>query len=124
MYFYFSLDFNRIKRYNIKVNKLTEDIHMDKLRSASTDALFEAILTLKTVDECYRFFEDACTVKEIIDISQRFEVAKLLSEKKNYQEISKETGASTATISRVGKCLLYGKDGYTLVLGRIKENKK
>ena len=58
---------------------------MDKLRSASTDALFEAILTLKTVDECYRFFEDACTVKEIIDISQRFEVAKLLSEKKNYQ---------------------------------------
>ena len=124
MYFYFSLDFNRIKRYNIKVNKLTEDIHMDKLRSASTDALFEAILTLKTVDECYRFFEDACTVKEIIDISQRFEVAKLLSEKKNYQEISKETGASTATISRVGKCLLYGKDGYTLVLERIKENKK
>ena len=124
MYFYFSLDFNRIKRYNVKVNKLTEDIHMDKLRSASTDALFEAILTLKTVDECYRFFEDACTVKEIIDISQRFEVAKLLSEKKNYQEISKETGASTATISRVGKCLLYGKDGYTLVLGRIKENKK
>ena len=124
MYFYFSLDFNRIKRYNVKVNKLTEDIHMDKLRSASTDALFEAILTLETVDECYRFFEDACTVKEIIDISQRFEVAKLLSEKKNYQEISKETGASTATISRVGKCLLYGKDGYTLVLERIKENKK
>ena len=122
MYFYFSLDFNRIKRYY--VNKVTEDIHMDKLRSASTDALFEAILTLKTVDECYRFFEDACTVKEIIDISQRFEVAKLLSEKKNYQEISKETGASTATISRVGKCLLYGKDGYTLVLERIKENKK
>ena len=124
MYFYFSLDFNRIKRYNIKVNKLTEDIHMDKLRSASTDALFEAILTLKAVDECYRFFEDACTVKEVIDIAQRFEVVKLLSEKKNYQEISKETGASTATISRVGKCLLYGKDGYTLVLERIKENKK
>ena len=124
MYFYFSLDFNRIKRYNVKVNKLTEDIHMDKLRSASTDALFEAILTLKTVDECYRFFEDACTIKEILDISQRFEVAGLLSEKKNYQEISKETGASTATISRVGKCLLYGKDGYTLVLERIKENKK
>ena len=124
MYFYFSLDFNRIKRYNVKVNKLTEDIHMDKLRSASTDALFEAILTLKTVDECYRFFEDACTVKEIIDISQRFEVAKLLSENKNDQEIAKETGASTATIRRVGKCLLYGKDGYTLVLERIKENKK
>ena len=60
---------------------------MDKLRSASTDALFEAILTLKTVDECYRFFEDAWTVKEIIDISERFEVAKLLAEKKNYQEI-------------------------------------
>ena len=88
---------------------------MDKLRSPATDALFEAILSLETVDECYRFFEDACTIKEILDISQRFEVAGLLSEKKNYQEISKETGASTATISRVGKCLSYGSDGYKLM---------
>lgn len=97
---------------------------MDKLRSPATDALFEAILSLETVDECYKFFEDACTVKEILDISQRFEVARLLSEKKNYQEISKETGASTATISRVAKCLSYGSDGYALVLERLKENKR
>ena len=97
---------------------------MDKLRSPASDALFEAILSLETVDECYKFFEDACTIKEILDISQRYEVARLLSEKKNYQEISKETGASTATISRVAKCLSYGSDGYALVLERLKENKK
>lgn len=97
---------------------------MDKLRSPATDALFEAILSLETVDECYKFFEDACTIKEILDISQRYEVARLLSEKKNYQEISKETGASTATISRVAKCISYGSDGYALVLERLKENKK
>ena len=97
---------------------------MDKLRSPATDALFEAILSLETVDECYKFFEDACTIKEILDISQRYEVARLLSEKKNYQEISKETGARTATISRVAKCLSYGSDGYALVLERLKENKK
>ena len=97
---------------------------MDKLRSPATDALFEAILSLETVDECYKFFEDACTIKEILDISQRYEVARLLSEKKNYQEISKETGASTATISRVGKCLSYGSDGYKLVLDRLEEKKK
>ena len=92
---------------------------MDKLRSPATDALFEAILSLETVDECYKFFEDACTIKEILDISQRYEVARLLSEKKNYQEISKETGASTATISRVKRCLVYGADGYTLALDRL-----
>lgn len=96
---------------------------MDKLRSPSADGLFEAILTLKTVDECYKFFEDICTVKELIEISQRLDVAKLLSEKKNYQEISKETGASTATISRVSKCLSYGTDGYALVLSRLAEDK-
>ena len=97
---------------------------MDKLRFYATDALFQAILSLETVDECYKFFEDACTIKEILDISQRYEVARLLSEKKNYQEISKETGASTATISRVAKCLSYGSDGYALVLDRIEKKKK
>ena len=97
---------------------------MDKLRSPATDALFEAILSLETVDECYKFFEDACTIKEILDISQRYEVARLISEKKNYQEISKETGASTATISRVAKCLSYGSDGYARVLDRIEKKKK
>lgn len=80
------------------------------------DGLFDAILKLKSTDECRRFFEDVCTIKELEDISQRLEVAKLLSEGNNYQEVSKATGASTATISRVNKCLQYGKNGYQIVL--------
>ena len=82
------------------------------------DGLFEAILKLKSTDECRRFFEDVCTIKELEDISQRLEVATLLSEGNNYQEVSKATGASTATISRVNKCLQYGKIGYKIVLGK------
>ena len=82
------------------------------------DGLFEAILKLKSTDECRRFFEDVCTIKELEDISQRLEVAMLLSEGNNYQEVSKATGASTATISRVNKCLQYGKNGYKIVLGK------
>ena len=81
------------------------------------DKLFEAILKLESVDECRRFFEDICTVKELEAISQRLDVAKLLSEGMNYQEIIKICGASTATISRVSKCLQYGGGGYALVLG-------
>lgn len=96
---------------------------MDKLRSEETDNLFRAVMTLKSIDECYAFFEDICTVNEIISLSQRLQVAKLLDEKKNYQEISKETGASTATIGRVSKCLSYGSDGYKLVLERLKNTK-
>ncbi len=80
------------------------------------DDLFRAILKLKSTDECRRFFEDVCTIKELEDISQRLEVASLLSQGKNYQEVSKTTGASTATISRVNKCLQYGKNGYQIVL--------
>ncbi len=80
------------------------------------DGFFNAILKLKSTDECRRFFEDVCTIKELEDISQRLEVATLLSEGKNYQEVSKATGASTATISRVNKCLQYGKNGYQIVL--------
>ena len=83
--------------------------------------LLEAISSLKTADECTAFLEDACTIKEIQDMAQRLEVASLLSAKLSYQEISKETGASTATISRVNRCLTYGKGGYRLVLDRIKE---
>ncbi len=82
------------------------------------DDLFNAILKLKSVDECRRFFEDVCTIKELEDISQRLEVATLLSEGNNYQEVSKATGASTATISRVNKCLQYGKNGYKIVLDK------
>ena len=96
---------------------------MDKLRTKENDELFKAMLKLKSVDECYDFFEDLCTITEILAMSQRLSVAKLLKEKKSYVEISKETGASAATISRVAKCLSYGRDGYNLILGRLEENK-
>ena len=87
------------------------------------DKLFEAILKLESIDECRRFFEDICTMKELEAISQRLDVAKLLAEGVNYQEISKTCGASTATISRVSKCLQYGGGGYALVL-EVEENEK
>lgn len=86
------------------------------------DKLFQAILMLETQEDCYRFFEDICTINEIHAIAQRLEVAKLLNEKKTYSEIEEMTGASTATISRINKCLVYGADGYKLVLAKI-ENK-
>jgi TrpR-related protein YerC/YecD len=91
------------------------------VRNPSTDALFDAILSLETKEECYMFFEDLCTIKEVQDIAQRLEVAFMLDEGKNYQEISKATGASTATISRVKKCLIYGSGGYRTALDRAKE---
>ena len=94
---------------------------MNHPHSQATDNLFKAILTLETVEECYNFFEDACTIKEIIEIAQRFEVAGLLKQGVSYAQISKETGASTATISRVNRCLTYGSDGYNTVLARLSE---
>ena len=93
--------------------------HIDKIPGA--DRLMQALLDLKTVEECHAFLEDICTIKEMQDIAQRLEVAFMLDEGKNYQEISKATGASTATISRVKKCLVYGSDGYRMVLDRAKE---
>ncbi len=96
---------------------------MENFHSEAIDNLFKGILKLETVEECYRFFEDVCTIKEIQDISQRFEVAGLLKKGENYNNISKATGASTATISRVNKCLTYGSDGYKLVLKRLEERK-
>ncbi len=87
-----------------------------KIRNKHTDELFEAILSLKDLEECYRFFEDVCTIKEIKSISQRLQVAKLLKLEKTYNEIEKETGASTATISRINRVLNYGADGYKIVL--------
>ncbi len=89
---------------------------MEKFVLEKADALFEAILKLKTKEDCVKFFEDVCTMKEIEDLSQRLEVAAMHKERKNYREISEKTGASTATISRVNKCLLYGKGGYDAVL--------
>ena len=90
---------------------------MEKFSFDAFDNLFSAILKLDSVDECKKFFEDVCTIKELQDISQRLEVAKLLRDGKNYQEVSKITGASTATICRVSKCLNYGAGGYNIVLG-------
>ena len=97
---------------------------MKKLHNKDVDTLFEASLSLKTVEECYTFFEDACTIKEIIEIAQRLKAAKMLREGVNYAEISKETGMSTATISRVNKCLEYGNGGYNTVLDRLAEKNK
>ena len=90
-----------------------------RLNSEQTDALFEAILTLDTMDDCYRFFEDICTIKEIQAIAQRLEVAKQLRENKTYNEIEAETGASTATISRINRSLNYGADGYNLIFRKL-----
>ena len=81
--------------------------------------LFDAILNLKTREECYTFFEDLATINEILSLSQRFEVARMLRDKKTYQEIAQKTGASTATISRVNRSLIYGNEGYELVLERM-----
>lgn len=88
-------------------------------RNPLVDRLFDTILSLRTREECYMFFEDACTVKEMLDIAQRLEVAKMLDEKQSYAQIAKETGMSTATISRVNRCLMYGSGGYRLALDRM-----
>ena len=90
-----------------------------KLKSDAADHLFDAILCLKNREECYDFFEDLCTVNELISLTQRFEVASMLKEQKTYLEIAEKTGASTATISRVNRSLNYGNDGYQLVLDRL-----
>ncbi|MDD6736416.1 MAG: YerC/YecD family TrpR-related protein [Clostridiales bacterium] len=92
---------------------------MNKLHCPETDKLFNAILKLETIEDCYNFFEDICTIKELMDMSQRLSVAEKLSAGKSYQEISKETGASTATISRVNKCLNYGSGGYEAALKKL-----
>ena len=87
-----------------------------KLESKDMDALCDAILSLKTREECYRFFEDLCTIHELQSMEQRFLVARMLHAKDVYQNIAASTGASTATISRVNRCLQYGAGGYQLVL--------
>jgi TrpR-related protein YerC/YecD len=95
-----------------------------KLKDPSVDFLFEAILTLKNKEECYAFFEDLCTVPEIKAMSQRILVAHMLSNKKVYSDIVAETGASTATISRVNRSLHYGCDGYQMVFRRLADSPK
>lgn len=91
------------------------------IRTREVDHLFDAILTLKDKEECYTFFEDVCTINELLSISQRFEVALMLREGRTYLDISEETGASTATISRVNRSLNYGNDGYDMTLNRMKD---
>ena len=93
-----------------------------KIKTEAVDCLFEAVLSLKTKEECYSFFEDLCTVNELLSLSQRFEVAKMLREHKTYLEIAEKTGASTATISRVNRSLNFGNDGYDMTFKRLKEN--
>ncbi len=92
---------------------------MEKIRNDHLDALFEAVLSLKTVDECYSFFADLCTVSELKSLSQRLEVAVMLKNGLVYNDIAAKTGASTATISRVNRCINYGENGYNLVISRL-----
>lgn len=93
---------------------------MNKFHSESVDTLVKGLLKLETEEECYAFLEDVCTIKELQDMAQRFDVALKLSDGFNYNQVSKETGASSATISRVNKCLMYGNNGYKTVIERIK----
>ena len=96
---------------------------MDKYYSEQVNMLLDAIVKIKDMDTCKSFFEDVCTIKELQEMSQRLQVAKELRNGKNYQDISKLTGASTATISRVNKCLMYGNGGYNAVLDCMKGKK-
>lgn len=91
----------------------------NKIRTEAVEHLFEAILTLENKEECFDFFEDLCTINELLSLSQRYEVANMLKDRKTYLEIAEKTGASTATISRVNRSLNYGCDGYELVFGRL-----
>lgn len=94
------------------------------IRTEAVKDLFEAILTLENVDECFSFFEDVCTVNEVLSIAQRFAVAKMLNDNKTYMEVAQKTGASTATISRVNRSLNYGNDSYDMVFSRMKEKQE
>jgi TrpR-related protein YerC/YecD len=97
--------------------------YSSKLESKDMDFLFEGILSLQTKEECYRFFEDICTINEIKAFEQRLQVAKMLTEKRTYLDIASTTGASTATISRINRSLNYGNDGYKLILERLRLKK-
>ena len=96
-------------------------MYESKMKSAETDRLFDAILSLKSEEECYRFFDDLCTIGELQAMTQRLQVARLVREGKTFTQISDETGVSSATITRVNKCLAYGTGGYELALNRCKK---
>lgn len=97
-------------------------MQIDKLRGRELDQLFQSILSLKDLEECYRFFDDLCTINEIQSLAQRLEVARILRDGNTYHKIETETGASTATISRVKRRLNYGNDAYIMALDRVKAN--
>ena len=92
---------------------------MGKIRHPGEELFFEAVMSLKNQEDCRQFFEDICTINELLSLSQRFEVARMLREQKTYLEIAEKTGASTATISRVNRSLNYGNDGYDMVFKRV-----
>ncbi len=92
-----------------------------QIKTEAIDKLFDAILCLNNREECYNFFEDVCTINELLSLTQRFEVAHMLREQRTYLEIAEKTGASTATISRVNRSLNYGNDGYDMVFDRLKD---
>ena len=94
-----------------------------KIKTEAVDHLFEAVLSLESREECYAFFEDLCTVNELLSLSQRYEVATMLKDGRTYLDIAEKTGASTATISRVNRSLNYGNDGYDMVFSRLKKEK-
>lgn len=96
---------------------------MKALQSESLDRLFETILNLETVDECYSYFEDLCTIKELLDMAQRLDTAVLLSKGYSYNQITQEVNVSTATIGRVNKCLMYGSGGYKTAIERLENSK-
>ena len=96
---------------------------MKKFRNESVDRLFQTFLNLETIEECYDYFEDICTIKEIEDMSQRLDTAILLSEGLSYQKISEQVNVSTATIGRVSRCLNYGNGGYRQAIDKLKAGK-
>ena len=96
-------------------------MYHSKFENETIGKLFAGILKLEDEEDCYRFFEDLCTVNELQSLAQRFEVALLLDEGETYHEIAERTGASTATISRINRCLMYGSDGYKTVIRRLKK---
>lgn len=96
-------------------------MYRSKLTTDETEWFFKAVLSLRTEEDCARFFEDVATIGEVQAMAQRLHVAKLLNDGRKYSDVAEATGASTATISRVSRCLSYGADGYKLVLGRLEE---
>lgn len=95
------------------------NMQLDKLRGKELDDLFEGILKLENLDDCYHFFDDLCTSNELVSLKQRFQVAKRIKEGQTYQKVQDETGASSATVSRVKRCLDYGSDGYHRIIDRM-----